>query len=145
VHFVGDCQDLSQFADGSVSAVYASHVIEHLPYRDKLPRTLGEVRRVLVAGGLFLMSVPDLEILCELFLEKSLSSQERMTVMAMMFGGQLDNHDFHYVGLWRDYLGRLLAQAGFRRVDQVPQFGLFHDSSSAHVRGRYISLNVIVS
>ncbi len=145
VDFVGDCRDLSQFADGTISAVYASHVIEHLPHRDELPQTLGEVRRVLGAGGVFLMSVPDLEILCELFLDRSLSLKERMNVMAMMYGGQMDNHDYHYVGLWRDYLGRLLAQAGFRRVDQVPQFGLFHDSSNANVRGRYISLNVIVS
>jgi len=145
VDFVGNCRDLSQFGDGTVSAVYASHVLEHLPYRDELPKALSEIRRILTTDGIFLMSVPDLEVLCQLFLDRELPFKERLTVMAMMFGGQNDDHDFHYVGLWREHLGRLLAQAGFRRVDQVPVFGLFQDSSSANVRGRYISLNVIVS
>ena len=145
VDFVGDCQNLSQFGDATVSAIYASHVIEHLSHRNELEQALTEIRRVLMKDGVFLMSVPDLSVLCELFLDQSLSFKDRSTVMYMMFGGQLDAHDFHRVGLWRDYLGQSLSAAGFRRVDQVPVFGLFHDSSLASVHGRYISLNVIVS
>lgn len=145
VDFVGDCQDLSQFGDRTVSAIYASHVIEHLSHRNDLEQALTEIRRVLMEDGVFLMSVPDLGVLCELFVDQSMTFKERAQIMYMMFGGQLDAHDFHRVGLWRDYLGRALATAGFRRVDQVPVFGLFHDSSLASVRGRYISLNVIVS
>ena len=124
---------------------YASHVIEHLSHKDELERALTEIRRVLVKDGVFLMSVPNLSVLCELFVDPSLSFKERAHVMFMMFGGQLDAHDFHRVGLWRDYLGRVLAKAGFRRVEQVPVFGLFQDSSLAMVRDRYISLNVIVT
>jgi predicted SAM-dependent methyltransferase len=145
VDLIGDCQDLSQFGDGTVSAIYASHVIEHLSHRNELEQALTEIRRVLMKDGVFLMSVPDLSVLCELFVDPSLPFADRAQIMFMMFGGQLDQHDFHYVGLWREYLGKALAQAGFRRVDQVPVFGLFHDSSLASVHGRYISLNVIVS
>jgi predicted SAM-dependent methyltransferase len=145
VDFVGDCRDLSQFGDGSVSAVYASHVIEHLSHRIELPQALAEIRRILSKEGVFLMSVPDLAVLCQLFVDPSLSYNERAFVMFIMFGGQLDPHDFHHVGLWQEYVGRMLAEAGFRQVNQVGQFGLFQDSSTAHVRGRYISLNVIVS
>jgi hypothetical protein len=64
--------------------------------------------------------------------------------MMIMFGAQADEHDYHRVGLWREYLAALLGQAGFRRVDQVPLFGLFRDSSTVTVRGRNISLNLIV-
>ena len=145
VDFIGDCQNLSQFGDATVSAIYASHVIEHLSHRDELEKALTEIRRILAKDGVFLMSVPDLSVLCELFVDRSLEFKERAQVMFMMFGGQLDAHDFHRVGLWRDFLGRALAMAGFRRVEQVPVFGLFQDSSLASVRGRYISLNVIVS
>lgn len=145
VDFIGDCQDLSQFGDGTVSAIYASHVIEHLSHRDELARALGEIRRALMKGGIFLMSVPNLSVLCELFVDPSLTFEDRSRVMHMMFGGQLDTHDFHRVGLWQEYLGRFLSVAGFRRVDQVPLFGMFHDSSQVSVRGRYVSLNVIVS
>lgn len=145
VDYVGNCRDLSQFGDATVSAIYASHVIEHLSHRDELEQALTEIRRVLAKDGVFLMSVPDLSVLCELFVDQSLSFPERAHVMHIMFGGQLDAHDFHRVGLWREYLGRSLSAAGFRRVDQVPVFGLFQDSSLASVRDRYISLNVIVS
>jgi hypothetical protein len=42
VDFIGDCCDLSRFATASVSTIYASHVLEHLRYRDELPVALSE-------------------------------------------------------------------------------------------------------
>ena len=45
--------------DGSVSAVYCSHVLEHLP-RDELPAALCNTLRVLKPGGMFRLVVPDL-------------------------------------------------------------------------------------
>lgn len=145
VDFIGDCCDLSRFAAGSVSAVYASHVLEHLSHQGELPRALAEIRRIMIPDGILLMSVPDLEILCSLFLDKTLDTNERLRVMSMMFGGQVDSYDFHKVGLWREYVAYLLRQAGFRRVNQVPEFGIFSDASRTTVRGRSISLNLIVN
>jgi predicted SAM-dependent methyltransferase len=144
VDFVGNCRDLSQFASESVSAIYASHVLEHLGFRDELPRALAEIRRTLVQDGPFLMSVPDLKILSRLFLDNRLTATERMTAMMMMFGGQVDEHDYHYVGMYREFLSRLLRDAGFRSVKQVPRFGLFPDSSDTMLCGEYISLNLVV-
>src|SRR5690606_19711046 len=100
VDFVGDCSDLSHFCDGTVSVVYASHVLEHLSHNDGLPRALAEIRRILTPDGVFLMSVPDMRLLCEIFLEKDISLQDQHTVMLMLFGGQIDAHDFHCVGFW---------------------------------------------
>ena len=34
VDFVGDISDLSQFKDNSINEIYASHVFEHVKYKD---------------------------------------------------------------------------------------------------------------
>jgi predicted SAM-dependent methyltransferase len=47
------------FADSSVDAVYASHLLEHL-YRDEAERLLKECARVLRPGGAVRIVVPDL-------------------------------------------------------------------------------------
>ncbi len=49
-------------SDNSVSAIYASHFLEHLPRRDALA-FLGECYRVLRPGGIIRLVVPDLESL----------------------------------------------------------------------------------
>lgn len=48
------------FGDGTVDAVYHSHVLEHLD-RDIVPGFMAEVERVLRAGGVHRIVVPDLE------------------------------------------------------------------------------------
>ena len=143
VDYVGDCVDLARFADESVDDIYASHVLEHLGYAEKLPRALREWRRVLKKGGRARISVPDLDVLCRLFLEAAGRTPDRILVMRMMFGGQLDPHDFHYVGLSFDILASLLGDAGFSRVERVSEFGLFDDTSAARMFGTLVSLNVV--
>jgi len=141
VDYVGDCTDLSRFADASVSEVYASHVLEHLGYVD-LPRALTEIRRVLIPGGTLRISVPDLEVLGAWVADRALSRQERFDVMRMMFGGQSDAYDFHKVGLSWDILEDLLEQQGFAAIERVERFGLFDDASEIRFRERLVSLNV---
>lgn len=143
VDYVGDCSDLAAFADGSVGDIYASHVLEHLGYVQKLPRALSEFHRVLKAGGRARISVPDLDVLSRLFLDARHGSDERILIMRMIFGGQVAPHDFHYVGLSFDILGGLLERAGFKRVERVREFGLFNDTSSTRMLGTLVSLNVL--
>lgn len=143
VDFVGDCTDLGRFADASVQEIYASHVLEHLSYQDRLPRALGELYRVLRPGGKAMISVPDLEVLCRLFLDPRAKVRDRFEIMRMAFGGQMDAHDFHFVGLSYDLLYNFLFGAGFRRIEQVKAFGLFRDSSAIEYLGEPISLNVV--
>jgi predicted SAM-dependent methyltransferase len=145
VDFVGDCSDLSQFADGSVAEIYASHVLEHLGYQRALPHALAEFHRVLEPGGRALISVPDFELVCRLFVEPSRTAEERYHLMRIAFGGQVDPYDFHYVGLTQDILGTYLRRAGFAEVERVGEFGLFEDTSSLRVYGTLISLNLIAS
>jgi predicted SAM-dependent methyltransferase len=143
VDYVGDCSDLSRFADESVEEIYASHVVEHLGYAEKLPAALAGFHRVLKKGGVARISVPDFEILCRLFLDSRFTMEQRFHIMRMAFGGQLDPYDFHYVGLTYEFLSFYLRLAGFSRIERVSDFGLFDDYSSLQFGESPISLNVV--
>ena len=93
---VGKAEDLSRFEDHTFAEIYASHVLEHLGYQSALPAALAEWHRVLKPEGLLMVSVPDLDTLCDLFSQRdTFSSDERFHLMRMMFGGQADSFDFH--------------------------------------------------
>jgi predicted O-linked N-acetylglucosamine transferase (SPINDLY family)/predicted SAM-dependent methyltransferase len=143
VDYVGDCVDLGQFADATVDEIYAAHVLEHLSHSDRLPRTLREFNRVLKPGGALRISVPDFELLCRMFVDPQQSKQDRKYFMQVAFGGQLDEHDFHHVGLSFEFLRDYLADAGFSRVERCGDHGLFHDESRQKYNGVPISLNVV--
>jgi predicted SAM-dependent methyltransferase len=143
VDYVGDCTDLSRFEDGSVDEIYISHVLEHLGYIEKLPEALAEMRRVLKPGGRAMISVPDFEVVCRLFLDPRYGAQDRLHIMRMAFGGQMDPHDFHYVGLTFEILGEFLLNVGFAKIDRVQDFGLFNDTSVQRFDETPISLNII--
>ena len=141
--YVGSCTDLSQFAGGSVLEIYASHVLEHLSYQRDLATALREFHRVLTPGGLLRASVPDLATLCALFVDPALNADERFYVMRVIYGGQTDDSDFHYVGLTDEILLGYLTSAGFTGVKRVDDLGLFDDTSRLVFKGRPISLNVL--
>jgi predicted SAM-dependent methyltransferase len=184
----------SRFADSSVTAVYASHVLEHGSYA--LPRKRGEQkekgphadddsnrvnaegvpvltttsaaaaaakqerlqrmgmfgsgevasalvewRRVLAPGGLLMVAVPDLPTLLRLYLGSGF--EERVFLMRVIYGGQVDEYDFHHTGFEFMFLEQLLHVAGFCAVSQVEgPFGLFQDTSVMQLLGADISLNV---
>jgi predicted SAM-dependent methyltransferase len=142
VDYVADIRNLSQFGDDSIESVYASHVLEHVGQADIVPVLRG-IRRTLKQGGEFRVAVPDLDVLCHLLLNPRASVQMKWQTMQMMFGGQIDPHDFHYVGLNEHFLGHFLGEVGFREVRRVASFGLFQDSSELRLFGVPISLNMI--
>lgn len=141
-----NANDLSQFADNTFEEIYASHVVEHFDYSGELLNVLIEWKRVLVPGGRVLISVPDLDILAELFLRRAdLSFDERFAVMRMMFGGHVDKYDYHVVGLNEEFLRSFLHMTGYENIRRVKHFGLFKDTSSMLFKGEPISLNVIAA
>jgi predicted SAM-dependent methyltransferase len=143
VDHVGDAADLSRFADATFSEVYASHVLEHFDYKDTLVLTLREWQRVLVPGGVLHLSVPDLDALARLLLERQrLDVNQRWHVMRMIFGGHTDAHDYHQVGLNEEFLAGFLKAAGFDTMRRVSAHGLFADTSDMVYAGVPISLNV---
>ena len=142
VDYVGNCTDLSQFPDESVTEIYASHVYEHLSYQGELQKAMREANRVLKPGGLFRLGVPDLEVLCKLMLNPQIDPRSKHFVMRMIMGGQVDPWDFHKTGFTADILAALLHQFGFTHIRRVPDFGLFRDTTTLRYLGVPISLNV---
>lgn len=142
VDVVGLVTDLSMFADGSVTEVYASHVYEHLGMRKELHTALNEVARVLKPGGTLSIAVPDLEILMKLFNHPQLPPDQRQYVQMMICGGQVDEYDFHKCGFTFDLLGACLHSHGFCNIHRVESFGLFEDTSKKMFDDVCISLNM---
>lgn len=144
VDFIGDISDLGQFADGSCEKVYASHVLEHVRQQDVVP-TLSGIRRILAPGGELLVSVPDWDVLCHLFISPVVGPAVKWHALQMILGAQGDEHDFHRVGFNEGFLGYFLQQAGFSSSRRVASFGLFADTSEYRPYGFPISLNVIAT
>ena len=142
VDFVGDITDLSQFEDESIDEIYASHVVEHIDQKN-IKKTLKGINRVLKNDGKFYISVPDLDILCRIFIEKTAPLKVKFHVMRMMFGGQIDEFDYHYFGWNYEFLNSYLIEAGFKKNEKVKTFDIFNDTSSFAPYGPLISLNVI--
>jgi radical SAM superfamily enzyme YgiQ (UPF0313 family)/predicted SAM-dependent methyltransferase len=146
VDHVGDAIDLSRFDKGTFDEIYASHTLEHFDYNGALEQALKEWARVLSPGGKIYVSVPDLETLAKLLLVKEdLTLEERFFVMRMLFGGHVDKHDYHVVGLNEEFLAHFLGQAGFTAIQRVTSFGLFNDTSEKLFKGIAISLNVVAT
>lgn len=144
VDHVCNANDLSRFSDNTFVEIYASHVVEHLDFINELKDTLAEWNRVLVPGGKIYISVPDLDVLAGLILEKNkLTVEERFTVMRMIFGGHVDKYDYHVVGLNEEFLAEFLKISGYVNLKKVQEFGLFDDTSSWLFNGVAISLNII--
>jgi predicted SAM-dependent methyltransferase len=129
-------------------------VLEHFSHNVRLQSALKEWHRVLQPGGVLRISVPDIDVLAHLLLQQNpktgireyrFSIVQRFQIMRMMFGGHMDEHDVHLVGLNEDFLRNFLQDAGFQRVDRVERHGLFKDTSDMIVAGTLISLNVEAS
>tara|TARA_B100000989_G_scaffold289375_1_gene261127 strand:+ start:410 stop:919 length:510 start_codon:yes stop_codon:yes gene_type:complete len=142
VDYVGDISDLSQFKDSSIEEIYASHVVEHVNQKD-ISKTLSGIHRVLKSDGKFYVSVPDLDILCRIFIDPKAPYNAKFHTMRMMFGGQTDEFDFHYFGWNYEIMKDYLTTAGFKKIERVKSFSIFKDTSDYAPYGVPISLNVI--
>ena len=143
VDHVGDASDLSRFEDETFDELYASHTLEHFDYNGALQKTLKEWHRVLKPEGKLYISVPDMEVLCRLFMKQGITAQGRFHLIRMMLGGHVDEYDYHYTGFYLDFLNKVLAEAGFQKAKKVNFFGIFKDASTICVDNIPISLNVI--
>jgi len=142
VDFIGDISDLSQFKDNSIDEIYASHVLEHVALK-KVDQTIKGIHRVLKDNGKFYVSVPDMDLLCKIFLDPKAPPNIKFDVMRIMFGGQIDEFDFHYFGWNHQFMRDFLIKGGFKKIERVKSFSLFSDTSDYAPFGPPISLNVI--
>jgi predicted SAM-dependent methyltransferase len=72
---IHDVRKRLPFSEGSVAAVYASHVLEHL-YREEGQRLMAESFRVLAPGGILRIVVPDLRAMVDEYLGNNASKSQ---------------------------------------------------------------------
>jgi len=142
VDYVGDCADLSQFADGSIEEIYLSHVLEHLGHQGEFEAALNGFFRALRSGGVLSIGVPDMQALCEIFLSPEANLGVKFGVVNILFGGQRNAYDFHHTGFDEALLTHFLRAAGFADVQRVQTFGFLGDASNYQYAGRSVSLNL---
>ena len=94
-----------RFADGVFATVFANCVIEHIP---DLRRVLGECRRVLRPGGVFIATVPLIEMNRHLLIRKGWYARWR--------AAQLQHRHLLAENAWVE----ALSQAGFTSVRTTP-------------------------
>lgn len=118
------------FDDGTVDAIYASHVLEHL-YREDALRLLAECMRVLKPEGVIRLVLPDLTTMISTYLadetaDAAIHLQEQLlmrdTQAPRGFFGKLKHlfadHHSHKFMYDLPLLIRDLQHAGFREVEE---------------------------
>lgn len=98
------------YPDNSVSEIRASHILEHLSFREVL-HAMQEWTRVLKPGGRLRVSVPDFD---KIIAEKNSDP----TWPYILFGGQQDGDDFHKSVYDEHRLSAYLKNAGLVRIQR---------------------------
>lgn len=114
IHFIRRIDKLKPFQNGTVDLIYASHCLEHFPF-EKVPDILIEWNRVLKIGGILRLSVPDFDLLINIYED---NNQDIELILPPLLGGQDYKHNFHMVAFNQGYLTKLLQKAGFSTVQE---------------------------
>jgi predicted SAM-dependent methyltransferase len=141
VDYVGDCLDLSRFADGSVDELYAANLLEDPAVRVVLPQVLKNFHRMSKAGGTVRISVPDADVLGALLADPEHTGQDREDLEKVAYPGGV--REGGLAALSFEALRALLREAGFATIERVRDFGLFHDQSRRRFHGAPLALNVV--
>ena len=108
------------YPDESAETVRASHVLEHLPWR----QTLDAIRdwvRVLKPGGVLKIAVPDFEWIARQYLAEVDGDAECVPhLTAYLLGSQTDENDYHKAIFDRRGLKHGLELAGLVDVEEWP-------------------------
>jgi predicted SAM-dependent methyltransferase len=124
-----DCRRRLPFADGAVDGIRVEHFVEHLDVREELPNFLRDALRVLRAGGVLRVIVPDAGRYLHAYCAHDLSEFRALGVPEPFpddLPTRMDivNHVFHqwHEHRWAydfDTLADRLRQAGFSRIEQT--------------------------
>ena len=89
--------------------------------------------------------MPDLDLLCRMFVHPELTPPARFHLMRVIYGGQMDAYDYHKVGFTLEFLAHFLNESGFMDIERIPSHDLFDDTSRLILFGHPISLNVVAA
>ena len=124
IHFA-DATKALRFNDTTVDYIYTSHMIEHL-LRSDVESFLKECLRVLKVGGIIRISVPDLELAvdtylqnkdADAFMENILVEAPPISSMKQKFRLLVVGYRHHQWMYDGDSLVKLLRKTGFRNVE----------------------------
>jgi len=112
IHYVHDVRTLPMFDDGEVDLIYASHVLEYFDWIEVID-VLREWNRVLKAGGVLRLAVPDFAALVKLYGEHGIAF-----VLGPLYGRIEAGDRTLYHRMAYDYpsLALTLRLAGFKNV-----------------------------
>jgi predicted SAM-dependent methyltransferase len=111
-----DATDLSEFADGSVNAIYASQLLEHFTFVEAT-KMIREWRRALRERGWLIVGVPDMEEIIEvMFKWQPRPANIWESMMRFVYGWQeeVGEGQVHKWGYSAEYLMEFLKKMGFR-------------------------------
>lgn len=97
------------FKDGEVTEIWSSHSLEHVPF-ERVQPTLREWVRVLSRRGRATISVPNFDYAARYWL----SHQGEPWALAIVFGNQKHEGEFHKTGWSPATFKAALEEAGFR-------------------------------
>lgn len=150
VDHVGRVEDLSFIPDGSVSLIYACHVLEHFGRKTYMD-PLREWFRVLKPGGVLRLAVPDFAAAAKLYLSGILPRGIE-DVRGLVTGGQRDQYDFHGMIFDEASLSDDLKSIGFAETRlwdwRTTEHSQMDDYSQAYLphmdkeNGTLVSLNI---
>lgn len=101
---------LSDFKDESVDEIRASHILEHFSFRDTV-KILIEWNRVLKLNGVLKIAVPDFNIIITDYIDHPIME-------GYLFGGQIDEYDYHKALFTENKLTQLLWNTGFYKFSR---------------------------
>lgn len=143
-----DIKHLPGIRDNSIDNIYSCHVLEHFP-TSEIEGILNRWYRVLAPGGEIRISVPDLDKITKIYQNNIAHFQisGNQPWIALIYGGQKDEYDFHKTGFNFCWLSKLLKDAGFGGIEEYsnsPHFidGVVDNSMANQPFGEYISLNL---
>lgn len=95
---------------GCAEQVYSQECLEHFPWGE-YRNVLAEWARLVGAGGELCVEVPDFLAACRQVLDTDTSECDR-AIQQIIFGGQVNRFDYHFVGLTPRMLTDDFEQAG---------------------------------
>lgn len=104
--------DGAEVPDASVDGLVASHVLEHVPYRE-VEEVVREWVRVLRPGGVLKIAVPDFRWCAEKFLAGADAN-----VQGYVMGGQVDENDYHKTIFDEQGLRSLMESLGLVNIQR---------------------------
>lgn len=105
--------DREELVDNSADEIRASHVLEHFPHYQTLS-VLKEWVRVLKPGGWLKIAVPDFDWIWGQRKERTNVSPELLEMY--LFGGQVDDNDYHKALFTNKKLYELLQSVGLTNI-----------------------------